>query len=211
MENYSKDKIVDILKLLNYMGFDKVDASLVKVSDFADLEDEVRKCTKCGLYKNRTNTVFGKGPIDADILIIGEAPGREEDIEGKPFVGAAGQKLDEMLSEAGIEVGKVFITNVVKCRPPGNRNPEPYEIMKCNPYLIKQIEVIKPKIIVLLGNVALSLVSGEISGITKTRGKKLIYMSYPAIPTFHPAYVVRNPSSEKTVVQDFKQVIRSIS
>jgi DNA polymerase len=211
MENYSKDKIVDILKLLSYMGFDKVDASLVKVSDFDYLEDEVRKCTKCGLHKNRTNTVFGKGPIDADILIIGEAPGREEDIQGKPFVGAAGQKLDEMLLASGIEARKVFITNAVKCRPPGNRNPEPYEIMKCNPYLVKQIEVIKPKIIVLLGNVALSLVTGEISGITKIRGKRLEYMSYPAIPTFHPAYVVRNPGSEKTVVEDFNQVIRSIA
>ncbi len=207
MENYSKDKIIDILNLLKYMGFDKVDASLIKKSSpVEELENEIRKCTKCDLYKERTNTVFGKGPIDADILIIGEAPGREEDIQGTPFVGAAGKKLDEMLSKAGIEISKVFITNVVKCRPPGNRNPSSYEIMKCNPYLIKQIQMIRPKIIVLLGNVALSLISGEISGITKTRGKKLMYMSYTAIPTFHPAYIVRNPGSEKIVIGDLKQV-----
>jgi uracil-DNA glycosylase family 4 len=211
MENYSKDKIVDILRLLKYMGFDNIDASLLNISNSEDLENEIRKCTKCELHKERTNTVFGKGPLDADILIIGEAPGREEDIQGIPFVGAAGKKLDAMLSSAGIEPSKVFITNVVKCRPPGNRNPELDEIMKCNPYLIKQIQMIKPKIIVLLGNVPLSLVSGEISGITKTRGKRLEYMSYPAIPTFHPAYVVRNPGSEKTVVEDFKKVIRSVA
>jgi uracil-DNA glycosylase family 4 len=212
MENYSKNKIVDILKLLNYMGFDKVDASLIKKSSpFEELKTEIRKCTKCELHKNRTNTVFGKGSVDADILIIGEAPGREEDIQGVPFVGTAGKKLDEMLSRAGLETSRVFITNVVKCRPPENRNPESYEIMKCNPYLVRQIEVIRPKVIVLLGNIPLSLVTGEVSGITKMRGKKLEYLSYPAIPTFHPAYVTRNPGSERIVIEDLKEAKRSVT
>lgn len=211
MENYKKDKILEVLNLLKYMGFDKFDSSLLTVSPFADLMREVKECKKCELHKNRTNTVFGKGPVDAEIMIIGEAPGREEDIQGKPFVGKAGLKLNEMFSSAGIEAKKVFITNVVKCRPPGNRNPESYEMMKCNPYLIRQIDVINPKIIILLGNVALSLVTGEASGITKMRGKFLEYMSYPAIPTFHPAYVIRNQNSEKTVVEDLKKAVRSIS
>jgi DNA polymerase len=159
----------------------------------------------------RTNAVFGKGPIDAKIMLIGEAPGREEDLKGLPFVGKAGRELDRMLSAAGIDPSEVFITNVVKCRPPGNRNPESYEMMKCNPYLIKQVQEICPKVIILLGNIALSLVTEKPSGITKMRGKTLEYMSYPAIPTFHPAYVIRNPGSAKTVIEDFKKAIRSIA
>ena len=211
MENYQKDKIIEVLKLFKYMGFDKVDSSLLRVSPFEGLINEVRECKKCELHKNRTNAVFGKGPIDAKIMIIGEAPGREEDRKGLPFVGVAGKELDNMLSAAGIDTSDVFITNVVKCRPPGNRNPQSYEIMKCNPYLVKQIQVIRPKAIILLGNIALSLVTGVVSGITKMRGKTYEYMSYPAIPTFHPAYIVRNPGSAKTVIEDFKKVARSIA
>jgi uracil-DNA glycosylase family 4 len=211
MENYQKDKIVEVLKLLKYMGFKQIDSSLLNVSPFGDLINEVRSCKKCDLYKNRTNAVFGKGPVDAEIMLIGEAPGREEDLQGIPFVGKAGKELDSMLSAAGIGIDEVFITNVVKCRPPGNRNPESYEMMKCNPYLVKQVQIIRPKVIVLLGNIALSLVTGEPSGITKMRGKTLEYMSYPAIPTFHPAYVIRNPGSEKIVIEDFKKAVRSLA
>jgi len=211
MGNYQKDKIVEVLKLFKYMGFEQIDSSLLAISPFRDLINEVRDCKKCDLHKNRTNAVFGKGPINAKIMLIGEAPGREEDRKGIPFVGKAGKELDSMLSAAGIGIDEVFITNVVKCRPPGNRNPESLEMMKCNPYLVKQIQVISPKVIVLLGNIALSLVTGEPSGITKMRGKTLEYMSYPAIPTFHPAYVIRNPGSEKIVVEDFKKAAGSIA
>ena len=171
MENYQQNKIVEVLKLLKYMGFEHIDGSLLKYSPFSDLVNEVRNCEKCDLYKNRTNAVFGKGPVNAGIMLIGEAPGREEDLQGIPFVGKAGKELDRMLSAAGIGIDEVFITNVVKCRPPGNRNPESLEMMKCNPYLVKQVEVIRPKVILLLGNIALSLVTGEPSGITKMRGK----------------------------------------
>jgi len=211
MENYQQDKIVEVLKLLEYMGLKEVDDSLVNVSPFEDLMYEVNNCAKCDLHKSRTNAVFGKGPIDAGVMLIGEAPGREEDIQGVPFVGRAGKKLDSILAEAGIDFDEVFITNVVKCRPPGNRNPENYEMMKCNPYLLEQIRVISPEVIVLLGNIALSLVTGTASGITKMRGKTLEYMSIPAIPTFHPAYILRNPGSEKIVIEDFKKALGSIS
>jgi uracil-DNA glycosylase family 4 len=210
MENYRKNKIIEVLQMLKYIGFDYIDNSLLKVSPFEDLIEEVNTCRKCDLHKSRTNAVFGKGPVGADIMIIGEAPGRDEDIKGIPFVGRAGRKLDDMFSAAGIKKSDVFITNVVKCRPPGNRNPEPIEMKKCRPYLLKQIEIIQPKVIVLLGNIALSLVTGEPSGITKMRGKSLEYLSYRAIPTFHPAYVLRNAGSEKTVVEDFKKAGRSI-
>ena len=211
MENYQQNKIVEVLKLLRYIGFDEIDESLVNVSSSDDLIDTIRNCNKCGLHKTRTNAVFGKGPLDAKIMLIGEAPGREEDLQGVPFVGKAGKELDNMLQAAGIKIDEVFITNVVKCRPPGNRNPEEHEMMKCNPYLVKQIETVRPKVIVLLGNIALSLVTGTPSGITKMRGKILEYMSYPAIPTFHPAYVIRNPGSGKIVIEDFKKAMRNVS
>jgi uracil-DNA glycosylase family 4 len=211
MENYQQNKVIGILKLLKYMGFEEVDNSLLNASPFLDLKKEVQNCTKCALHKTRKNPVFGKGPTDAKIMLIGEAPGREEDLQGLPFVGKAGKELDNMLQAAGIEIDEIFITNVVKCRPPGNRNPEPYEMMKCNPYLVKQIQIIRPKVIVLLGNIALSLVTGKASGITKMRGKTYEYLSYPAIPTFHPAYVIRNPESERIVIEDFKKAIRSIA
>jgi len=201
------DSTVEILRLLKYIGFKEVDDDLVSFSPFDELKEQIKNCRKCNLYKTRTNAVFGKGPIDAKIMLIGEAPGMEEDIQGVPFVGKAGRKLDSILSEAGIDIDQIFITNVVKCRPPGNRNPEPYEIMKCNPYLVKQIQVIRPRVIVLLGNIALSLVTGTAGGITKMRGKTLEYMSYPAIPTFHPAYILRNPGSEKIVIEDFKKAL----
>jgi len=211
METYQQDKIVEVLKLLEYMGLKEVDDSLVNVSPFEDLIEQIKNCTKCGLHKTRKNAVFGKGPIDAKIMLIGEAPGMEEDMQGVPFVGRAGKKLEGILSEAGIDIDEIFITNVVKCRPPGNRNPEIYEIMKCSPYLVEQIRVIRPEMIVLLGNIALSLVTGNPGGITKMRGKTLEYMSIPAIPTFHPAYILRNPGSEKIVIEDFKKALRSIS
>jgi len=211
MENYRENKIVEVLQMLKYIGFDSIDSSLLKFSPFEDLIREVNTCRKCDLHKNRTNAVFGKGPASADIMIIGEAPGRDEDIQGIPFVGRAGRKLYDMFSASGILENDVFITNVIKCRPPGNRNPEPVEMNRCRPYLLKQIEIIKPKVIVLLGNIALSLATGTPSGITKMRGKSLKYLSYKAIPTFHPAYVLRNPGSEKIVVEDFKKVKRSIS
>ncbi len=211
MENYRENKIVEVLQMLKYIGFDSIDSSLLKFSPFEDLIREVNTCRKCDLHKNRTNAVFGKGPASADIMIIGEAPGRDEDIQGIPFVGRAGRKLYDMFSASGILENDVFITNVIKCRPPGNRNPEPVEMNRCRPYLLKQIEIIKPKVIVLLGNIALSLATGTPSGITKMRGKSLEYLSYKAIPTFHPAYVLRNPGNEKIVVEDFKKVKRSIS
>ncbi len=205
MEDYQKDKIIQFLILLKYMGFEKIDRSLIEVSPLNGLREEVSNCKKCRLYKMRRKAVFGEGSSDADLMIIGEAPGEEEDRQGVPFVGAAGMKLNQILNRAGLKRENVFITNVVKCRPPENRNPKFDEIRACNEYLKRQIRIIEPKVIVLLGNVALSLVTDEIAGITKMRGKNMKYLSYPAVPTFHPAYVIRNPSSENLVVSDFKK------
>lgn len=211
MEDYRKNKLKEILILLKYLGFDKIDRRLSNYSPIDDLIEEVIKCTKCQLHKERTNAVFGDGPFDADLMIIGEAPGGKEDELGLPFVGAAGRELDSILEGAGVNRKDIFITNVVKCRPPGNRNPKPEEITSCNVYLREQLKIIDPKVIVLLGNAALYLVTGVMGGITKSRGKKVEYLSRTAIPSFHPAYVIRNPGSRDIVVKDIKEALRNIS
>lgn len=205
MDNSKEYNLLKALKLLKYMGFEEIDTKMTRKDPFREILEDISGCSRCRLSKNRNNIVFGDGPSDASILFIGEAPGREEDEQGIPFVGAAGEWLDRMLESAGIDRNEVFITNVVKCRPPGNRNPKTDEKEKCRKYLDEQIEIIQPDVIVLLGNVALSLVTGETGGITKKRGKIFEFMSYPAIPTFHPAYVLRNPSGEKTVIKDLKK------
>lgn len=211
MEDYQKNKILDALILLRYMGFKDIDRKLVNTDPLIDLNKEVAKCRKCRLHQTRTNTVFGEGPKDANLVIIGEAPGGQEDKQGVPFVGAAGEELNRILTMAGVNRSEIFITNVVKCRPPGNRNPNNDEIDICNYYLRRQLEIINPQVLVILGNVALSLITGTIGGITGLRGKKMEYLSYPAIPTFHPAYVIRNPGSRKIIVEDIKKAFRLIN
>ncbi len=211
MEDYKKNKLKEALIYLKYLGFEKIDRRILNTPQISDLKKEVDVCSKCRLYKGRTKAVFGEGPSDAKLMIIGEAPGEREDELGLPFVGAAGKEIDFIFELAGVKRKEVFITNVVKCRPPGNRNPKPDEIDACNRYLRDQIKIIDPKVIVLLGNVALYLVTGSIGGITKSRGKKMRYLSRIAIPTFHPAYVVRNPGSRDLVVKDIKEALESIN
>jgi len=210
MEDYKRDKLKEALIFLKYLGFKEVYKNIPDTSPMEDLIEEVKTCTKCELHRNRTNAVFGDGSFEADLMLIGEAPGEMEDELGTPFVGAAGRELDIILELAGIDRKEIFITNVVKCRPPGNRNPKTDEIAACNRYLKEQIKIIDPKVIILLGNVALYLVTGIMGGITKSRGQKMEYFSRIVIPSFHPAYVVRNPESRETVVKDFKEALRSI-
>lgn len=210
MEDSKKNKLKEILVLLKYMGFEKIDVRSPNTSPLSNLEKAVAGCKKCRLHETRTNTVFGEGPANADFMIIGEAPGEREDEQGLPFVGAAGRELDIVLELAGIDRKDIYITNVVKCRPPGNRNPDMDEIESCIGYLKRQLEMINPEVIILLGNVALSLVTGTASGITKMRGKKMKYLSYTAIPTFHPVYVIRNPRSRELVAKDLKEAKRCI-
>ena len=140
-------------------------------NDIEELENEVKNCNRCKLCQNRKNVVFGIGKTDADIMFIGEGPGADEDIQGIPFVGKAGQLMDKAFVGIGIKREEVYIANIVKCRPPGNRNPEKDEVEACLNYLRNQVMLIKPKIIVLLGNVALKNILGEEYGITQSRGK----------------------------------------
>ena len=166
------------------------------------LQDAVRTCTKCGLHKTRTQTVFGVGDPTASWMFIGEAPGADEDRQGEPFVGRAGQLLNAMLFAMGLKREEVYIANVLKCRPPGNRDPQPEEVAQCEPYLIRQIEHIRPKLIVALGrHAAHSLLKTEVP-LARLRGQRLSYHGIPLIVTYHPAYLLRSPGEKRKAWED---------
>jgi uracil-DNA glycosylase len=156
----------------------------------ADAAVEASTCTRCRLAEGRTQVVFGTGSPDADLMFIGEGPGFHEDRLGEPFVGAAGQLLNRMLGEIGLERDDVYIANVVKCRPPGNRDPEPDEIEACTPWLVEQISLIQPQVIVTLGNFATKFVLSTTTGITRLRGQIHEWHGRTVIPTFHPAAIL---------------------
>ncbi len=161
----------------------------------AELAAQAAHCTACRLHEGRQNVVFGEGDPDAKLMIVGEGPGADEDRQGRPFVGRAGQLLDRILEAAGIPRTSVYITNIVKCRPPGNRNPLPDEAKICSSlWLLKQIEIIRPQIIVPLGSVATQFFLGEKVPITKVRGKWFEWNGIRVFPMFHPAYLLRNPT-----------------
>ena len=157
----------------------------------ADVAQEASTCTKCRLATSRTQVVFGVGNPDADLLFVGEAPGQHEDKQGEPFVGAAGQLLTRMLGEIGLTREQVYIANILKCRPPGNRDPQEDEIETCTPWLIEQISLIQPQVIVTLGNFATKFVLQTQTGITRMRGSVYPWHGRAVIPTFHPAAVLR--------------------
>jgi uracil-DNA glycosylase len=160
---------------------------------WVELKQAVAGCIQCGLHKTRTQTVFGVGDENADWMLIGEAPGAEEDRLGDPFVGQAGRLLDNMLAAIDLHRTKnVYIANVLKCRPPGNRNPQPEEVAKCSPHLLKQIEFVQPKLIVAMGRFAAQTLLNTDSSIAALRGKVYRYAGRPLIVTYHPAYLLRN-------------------
>jgi uracil-DNA glycosylase family 4 len=175
-------------------------------NDLASLNKVVKKCKKCNLHKTRQNTVFGEGDPDSDIMIIGEAPGREEDEVGRPFIGRAGKLLNEFLKSIGLNRDLVFIVNTIKCRPPENRDPEIVEINACSDYLDQQINIIKPKVLVLLGKIAANRLLGEDIPMSELRLKKFFIDKYdiPIIVFYHPAYILRSPSQKKKVWDDLQ-------
>jgi DNA polymerase len=172
--------------------------------NWEELEAAVRTCTKCSLHATRTQTVFGVGHRHARWMFIGEAPGADEDRQGEPFVGRAGQLLNSILFAIGLKREEVYIANVLKCRPPGNRDPQPEEVVQCEPYLIRQIELIQPRLIVALGrHAAHSLLKTEVP-LGKLRGQRLSYHGTPLIVTYHPAYLLRNPADKRKVWDDLR-------
>ena len=161
--------------------------------DWAELKATVRDCTACGLRAGCTQTVFGVGDEAADWLLVGEAPGAEEDRLGEPFVGQAGKLLDSMLAALGLARGRnVYIANVLKCRPPGNRNPEPIEVATCSPYLVRQVELIRPRLILAMGRFAVQTLLNTEATIGSLRGTVHAYHGVPLVVTYHPAYLLRN-------------------
>jgi uracil-DNA glycosylase family 4 len=167
------------------------------------LKAEVSDCTQCSLHKTRTQTVFGVGDEKAEWMLIGEAPGAEEDRLGDPFVGQAGKLLDNMLASIGLSRTKnVYIANVLKCRPPGNRNPAPEEVQKCSPYLLRQIELIGPKLIVAMGRFAAQTLLDTDSSISSLRGRVHRYAGRPLIVTYHPAYLLRTLEDKAKAWED---------
>jgi uracil-DNA glycosylase family 4 len=171
---------------------------------------EVSACTKCPLHETRTKTVFGAGNADADLMFVGEAPGAEEDRQGLPFVGRAGQLLNELLEEIGLARGDVFIANVLKSRPPGNRDPQPQEIAACEPYLFEQVRLIEPRVVCTLGNFATKLLTGSQTGITRVRGTPQLHelggRAVFLLPLFHPAAALRTPAMKETLRADFATI-----
>jgi DNA polymerase len=174
--------------------------------------NEVRGCTKCRLCESRTNTVFGEGDPDAKIMFIGEGPGQTEDQTGRPFVGRAGEKLNEMIRAMGLTREQVYIQNIVKCRPPGNREPAPDEVATCTPYLERQIEIVRPRVIVTLGRPALQYMLNQKISISRMRGQWQTWRGIKLMPTFHPAYILRNYTREtrEAVWSDLKQVLSEL-
>ncbi|HEY7285662.1 MAG TPA: uracil-DNA glycosylase [Vicinamibacterales bacterium] len=170
---------------------------------------EIGDCTRCKLHtQGRRQIVFGVGNPDADLMFVGEAPGADEDIQGVPFVGRAGQLLTKIIEAINLKREDVYIANVIKCRPPGNRNPEQDEVETCEPFLFQQVDIIKPKVIVALGTFAARALLRTLDPISRLRGRVYDYRGAKLIPTFHPAYLLRNPSSKREVWEDMKLVRR---
>ena len=164
-------------------------------------------CSRCKLHTlGRRQVVFGVGNPDADLMFVGEAPGADEDVQGEPFVGRAGQLLTKIIEAIDLRREDVYIANVIKCRPPQNRNPEPDEVEQCEPFLFRQVDTVKPKVIVALGKFAAQCLLRTTEPITRIRGKEFTYRDAILIPTYHPAYLLRNPSAKREVWDDMKRV-----
>lgn len=172
----------------------------------AEVEAVAARCVKCRLCEGRTTVVFGVGSPAARLMIVGEGPGEEEDKQGIPFVGRAGQLLTKMLAAIGLRRDEVYITNCVKCRPPGNRNPLEDEIAACEPYLLRQIEIVRPDLLFLLGNHAVRTLLGVEEGITRVRGRLFRYEGILCVPSYHPAYLLRSPAKKSESWEDLKTV-----
>jgi uracil-DNA glycosylase len=176
----------------------------------AELETVAKQCTECRLHRGRTHVVFGVGNPHAELMFVGEAPGRDEDLQGEPFVGRAGQLLTRIIEAIGMQRQDVYIANVIKCRPPNNRNPEVDEISRCEPYIIRQIALVKPRLIVALGTFAAQTLLKTKLPISQLRGRFHLYQGVRVMPTFHPAFLLRNPDRKRAVWEDMQAVQREL-
>ena len=215
MKNLKNALLLKQLYLLKQLGYnytsvtafkeDEIDLTLPNTLE--KLKKQAEECHLCALSKSRHSVVFGEGNSHADIMFVGEAPGATEDSSGKPFAGRSGEMLTKMIEHVLLISRKdVYISNIVKCRPANNAEPSSSEAHSCLPYLLKQIELIKPKIIIALGATAYHYLSGDDSDISKVRGRMQEQHGYKLMPTYHPSYLLRNPSAKKDVLEDLKIV-----
>ena len=213
--------VLNELALLRDLGYTHLDLTANRPAEPAFVESdttdtldalrlETHNCTACRLAGTRTNVVFGVGSPTADLMFIGEAPGQDEDLKGEPFVGRAGQLLTDIIKAMKLSREEVYIANVIKCRPPGNRNPEPDEIAQCRPFLRRQVALIQPKVIVALGKFSLQALTDKPYAISAVRGQWLTYEGIKLMPTYHPAYLLRTPSAKKEVWADMKKVMAEL-
>lgn len=179
-------------------------------NNWEQLEEQAKQCKKCKLYKNRNNVVFGTGNKEAKLMFIGEGPGADEDIQGEPFVGKAGKLMNMAFEAIGLKREEVYIANIVKCRPPSNRNPEEDEANACLDYLRNQVILVKPQIIVLLGSVALKNILGKEYGITGSRGKWIEKKGIMYMPTWHPAALLRDETKKIDFIRDLEKVMEKL-
>lgn len=186
-------------------------ASVEEGLTWEKLREEALSCQKCSLAQTRTQVVFGKGNPNAELMFVGEAPGYDEDVQGEPFVGLAGQLLTKIIQAMGLNREEVYIANVLKCRPPNNRSPKPEEIEQCRPYLDAQIAKVKPKVIVALGTFAAQTLLKTERKISGLRGFFHDFHGTPLMPTFHPAFLLRNPAEKKSVWEDMKIVMKALN
>ncbi|RMG69308.1 MAG: uracil-DNA glycosylase, partial [Nitrospirae bacterium] len=207
-----------LVQYLSALGFDRLPIDvketlckdghcLIKERALETLKAELKDCTRCRLSEKRNRIVFGEGNPEAELMFVGEAPGAEEDLQGRPFVGAAGQLLTRLIEKMGLKREMVYIANTIKCRPPGNRNPREDELSQCMPFLRKQIEIIRPKVIMTLGDVATRALLGDVGSISRVRGKIFYYQGIPVVPTFHPSYLLRNTKAKWLTWDDAQKVL----
>lgn len=182
-------------------------------TDWPALEKQVATCTLCGLHKTRTNPVFGVGNKNANVMFVGEAPGANEDLQGEPFVGRAGMLLNSMVQSIGLKRSDVYIANILKCRPPNNRDPEVQEVKLCTPYLQQQIALIQPKILVAVGRIAAQFLLDTTESMSKLRGRTYQYgpQKTPLLVTYHPAYLLRSPGEKRKAYSDFLLIKKMIA
>jgi DNA polymerase len=216
MKLATTDDIKTVLRYFEALGFERLPIEVPNPSELSREEKakalealrmEMGDCQRCKLWRDRKNLVFGEGNPDAELMFIGEAPGREEDIQGRPFVGDAGKLLTRLINKMGFKREDVYIANILKSRPPGNRDPEADEINACLPFLKRQVEIIAPEVIMSLGRISAHTLTGLNIPISRLRGKFYEFQDIPLMPTFHPAYLLRNPKDKQLVWSDAQQVL----
>jgi DNA polymerase len=206
---HQRDLGADGVRVAAARGAGEGAAAAADVAGLAAVQADLGDCRRCKLAPHRTHLVFGVGNADARLVFVGEAPGADEDAKGEPFVGRAGQLLTEIITK-GMKLRRedVYICNVIKCRPPGNRNPEPDEVASCEPFLLRQLEAIRPEVIVALGKFAAQTLLRSTTPISQLRGRWFDYHGIMLMPTFHPAYLLRNPGDKRLVWEDVQKVMR---